>query len=163
MPRFFARAGLTAALLTSAACLAPVAVADDLVDATEPKHLVSILRGMGQPAELDTDDVGDPLIRSEIDGTRYWIVFYGCDEERHDRCEVLLFRVGYALSNGIDLDRINDWNATELMGRAFRDEENDPWLEMAWNLDGGVTARNFESTVEWWEAALTRFEQHIKP
>ena len=157
-----ARPVLSAALLFSATFVAPVASADELVDAANPERMVAILRGLGHPAQLDRDEVGDPLIRSEVSGTRFAILFYGCDETRHDDCNFLLFRVGYDLAEGLELERINEWNATELVGRAFRDEVNDPWLELAWNLDGGVTARNFESTIAWWEAAVARFEQHIR-
>lgn len=157
-----ARTALTAALLSSATLFTPAASADELVDAADPARMVSILRGLGHPAQLDTDEVGDPLIRSEVAGTRFAILFYGCDQTRHDGCNFVLFRVGYDLAEGLDLERINEWNATELLGRAFRDDVNDPWLELAWNLDGGVTARNFESTIAWWEAAVVRFEQHIR-
>ncbi|HEX7034134.1 MAG TPA: YbjN domain-containing protein [Pseudomonadales bacterium] len=157
-----AGAALTAALASSVTLFAPAASADELVDAADPARMISILRGLGHPAQLDTDEVGDPLIRSEVGGTRFAILFYGCDEARHDSCNFVLFRVGYDLADGLDLERINEWNATELVGRAFRDDVDDPWLELAWNLDGGVTARNFETTIACWEAAVARFEQHIR-
>ena len=152
------RAGAT---LLVASSVVPAAAADELVDATDPGKLVSIIRALGHSAELEADEVGDPLIRAEVGGTRFAIVFYGCDESRHDNCHFLLYRVGYDLADGTALDVVNRWNATQLVGRAYLDEVNDPWLEMAWNLRGGVSASNFESTLEWWKVSVGKFERHI--
>lgn len=137
------------------------AMADEIVDASDPQKLVSIIRDLGYRAELETDEVGDPLIRSSVGGTRFAIVFYGCDAEHHDDCSLLLYKVGYDLADGIELEAINRWNATQLIGRAYRDDVGDPWLELAWNLSGGVSASNFESTFEWWEVSVAKFETHI--
>lgn len=151
-----------AAAMALGACLTPqAAMADELVDATDAKKLVSIIRDLGYRAELETDAMGDPLIRSSVGGTRFAIVFYGCDEKRHDNCDLLLYKVGYDMKEGVDLDVVNRWNATQLVGRAYRDDVDDPWLEMAWNMTGGVSARNFESTFEWWEVTVAEFEEHI--
>lgn len=153
--------GVAASLAAALVVTSPVAVAGALVDAGDPEKLVSIIRSLGYRAELETDNVGDPLIRSSVGGTRFAIIFYGCDEATHDNCKLLLYKVGYDLTDGIDLEVVNQWNATELVGRAYRDDVNDPWLEMSWNLSGGVSALNFESTFEWWEASVGRFERHI--
>ena len=155
------RSPMAGAALLAASLLAPAAVADELVDATDPRKLVSIIRALGHSADLETDEVGDPLIRSKVGGTRFAIVFYGCDEGHHDNCHFLLYRVGYDLAEGIALDVVNRWNATELVGRAYLDDVNDPWLEMAWNLRGGISASNFESTFEWWRISVGKFERHI--
>lgn len=133
----------------------------DMVDASDPERLVDIIRDLGYRAQLDTDDVGDPLIRSSVGGTRFAIVFYGCDATRHDGCNLLLFKVGYDLADGIGLDRINQWNATQLIGRAYRDEVDDPWLEMPLVLANGISRGNLESMLEWWESSVLEFERHL--
>jgi hypothetical protein len=139
----------------------PIGVAKDLVDAADPDELVALIRDLGYRAELEIDAAGDPLIRSSVGGTKFAIIFYGCDEHRHDGCDFLLYKVGYDLDDGVDLDVVNAWNASQLVGRAYRDEVDDPWLEMAWNLTGGVSRRNFESTFGWWERTVAQFENHI--
>lgn len=137
------------------------AAGGELLDAADPRKLVTMIRDLGYRAQLEKDEVGDPLIRSSVGGTRFAIIFYGCDQERHDGCDFVLYKVGYDLNDGIDLDLVNQWNATQLVGRAYRDDVDDPWLEMPWNLDGGVSRRNFESTFEWWELSVGQFEDHI--
>lgn len=160
-PLHLPKAALAASMMIGAVVGAPLASAETLVDATDPARLVTLIRDLGYRAELDTDEVGDPLIRSSVGGTRFSIVFYGCDQDRHDNCKFLLYKVGYDMADGVDLDLVNEWNATQLVGRAYRDQVDDPWLEMSLNMSGGVSVRNVESAFEWWEASVDKFENHI--
>jgi hypothetical protein len=146
-----------------AACLSSgLAHANELVDATDPEKLVSVIRDLGYRAKLERDNVGDPLIKSSVGGTQFWIAFYGCNKVTNDGCGLLLYKVGFDLDEATELDVINRWNESQLIGRAYRDEVGDPWLEMAVNLEGGVTRANFEKTFELWDGALARFESHIR-
>lgn len=137
------------------------AAAEELVDAAEPETLVTIIQELGYRAKLDTDGRGDPLIVSSVGGTEFSIQFYGCNELTHAGCKLLLFKVGYDLEDGTTLALINEWNATKLVGRAYLDEESDPWFEMAVNMDGGISRPNFEDTFDWWEVSIEGFEDHI--
>jgi hypothetical protein len=137
------------------------AVAEELVDATSPERLVSVIQELGYPAKLATDNLGDPMITSSVGGTDFTLLFFGCTEKDHDRCKLLLFKVGYDLKDGTTMHVVNGWNATKLIGRSFLDDEDDPWLEMAVNMDGGVSRSNFEDTFDWWEVSVEDFESHI--
>lgn len=145
-------------VLAAAAFLAPSLPAET-VDATDPEQLVSIIQQLGYRAVLEADNVGDPLIKSSAGGTEFAIYFYGCT--LGGTCKSLLFKVGYDLANGIALAEIEDWNETTLFGRAYLDDEADPWLEMAVNMDGGVSRKNFEDNYDWWEVIVGEFEDHI--
>ena len=129
------------------------------VDATDPAKLVSIVQSLGYRASLDRDNVGDPMIRSSASGTDFIIYFDGCDDGA--ACKSLLFKVGYDLTEGTTLEAVNEWNKQTLFGRAYLDDENDPWLEMSVSLDGGVTEENFADHFDWWEVVLVDFEEHI--
>jgi len=132
----------------------------DIVDATHPETLVSIIRDLGYRAELESDSEGDPMIRSSVGGTRFSLVFYGCTDS-HEACEIVLFKAGWELKRKIGMDVINRWNATRLFGRAYLDDVMDPWIELVLNLRGGVTRAQFESTFEWWENSVGEFEDEI--
>lgn len=149
-----------AKLAASALCffLAP-AWAAETVDATDPAKLVSIIQALGYRATLESDGAGDPLIRSSVGGTEFFIYFYRCIDNKD--CKVLLFRAGYDLHEGTTTEVVENWNETQLFGTAYLDEESDPWLEMSVNMDGGVTRRNFEDTYDWWEVIVEEFEEHI--
>jgi hypothetical protein len=135
-------------------------VETQIVDGTDPETLVSIIQDLGYRARLEVDGDGDPMIRSSVGGTQFAVVFYGCSE-KHDNCEILLFKAGYELNDNIGMDVINQWNATRLFGRAYLDEVNDPWLELTLNVNGGVTRTQFEKTFEWWESSVGEFEKQI--
>ncbi len=148
-------------LFTAAALLAVVsaAQAEQNVDATDADVLASIIRDLGYRASVTLDSVGDPLIESSVGGTDVSIFFYGCEKGR--QCKSLLFKVGYDLIEGTTLDVVNDWNETNLFGRAYLDDENDPWIEMSVNMMGGVSRTNFEDTFDWWDLVVGQFEDHI--
>lgn len=152
---------VTISALSVVMAAAPNADAEEVADATDPERLASIIRDLGYRAKLETDGVGDPIIHSSVGGTDFSILFYGCAEDSHDQCQVLLYKVGYDLTDGASLDLVNEWNATRLVGRAYLDEEDDPWLEMAVNMHAGVSRANFEDTFDWWEVSVDWFEAHI--
>lgn len=139
----------------------PLSHAQEVVSAANPAQLATIIQDLGYKAKQDVDDIGDPIIYSGIGGTDFSIQFYGCDESTNDQCRVLLFRVGYDLPDGTNLKAVNEWNEQALVGRAYLDNEDDPWLEWAVNTFGGVTRQSFEDTYDWWEVALTNFENEI--
>ena len=132
----------------------------ELVDATDPDGLITTIQDLGYRAKLDSDGAGDPMILSSVGGTDFSIYFYGC-KGANVACKSLLYKVGYDLSDGTTLEVINNWNETSLFGRAYMDDENDPWLELSVNMDGGVSQMNFEDTFDWWEVIVGRFETHI--
>lgn len=144
--------------MAACAFLAPGLHAETL-DATDPARLVSVIRELGYQAVLETDSVGDPLIKSSVGGTDFAIYFYGCTAGQS--CKSLLFKVGYDLADGITLGTIEDWNEATLFGRAYLDDEADPWLEMAVNMDGGISRYNFEDNYDWWDVIVDGFEDQI--
>lgn len=143
-----------------AACMLFVpTLSAETIDATDPDRIVSLIQELGYRAALEVDEIGDPMIRSSVGGTEFVLYFYGCKRSRN--CKSMLFKVGYDLDEGTTLDIVNDWNATKLFGRAYLDDEADPWLELSVNTYGGVSQLNFEDTYDWWEIIVDDFEKHI--
>lgn len=71
----------TTAFLCSVAAAAQTD--DGMVTAKKPAGIVISMLNAGYDAELTTDDVGDPLINSQVAGYPLQIFFYDCDEETH--------------------------------------------------------------------------------
>lgn len=132
-----------------------------LVDATDPEGLVSVFQDLGYRAKLDVDSAGDPIIYSSVGGTDYALQFFGCAEDTNDQCTLLLFKVGYDLDEGTTFDTVNKWNHENVVGKAHLDDVYDPWLSWAVNMHGGVSRKNFEDTIDWWEVIVSDFENHI--
>jgi len=131
----------------------------ETVGATNPLKLVEVIRALGYPAQLDIDGVGDPMIISNAADVDFWIFFHGCVGGM--LCETVLFTIGFDLRYGTTLETVDAWNRAALLGRAYLDDEDDPWLELGVHLGGGVSRQNFEQTLILWEGILDDFKRHI--
>lgn len=130
-----------------------------IVDATDPDTLQRLMQENGYVVSQDIDKYGDPRFESRISRTTTRVLFYGCKNGQN--CKYIMFSAGWNLDDGIAGDVINEWNREKVWGKAHLDEENDPFLELVVNMDGGVTAENFLDTVDWWRITLEKFEKHI--
>ncbi|MBY5992484.1 YbjN domain-containing protein [Ferrimonas balearica] len=145
------------AFAASALIMAAPAFSADLVDATNPSEIMNLARGFGS-ASLDTDGEGDPMIVGRINGTRYVIYFYGCDDGR--RCREIQFNAAWG-GTGVTLTDINEWNETTRYGKAYLDGDGDPNIEFTVNLHKGVSRDNLEDTIDWWKVAMETFEDNM--
>lgn len=102
------------------------------VSAMDPEGLQAGMKLAGYKAELTTDQVGDPLIKTEINGWNVSILFYGCDEESHKNCDSVQFSTGFDRKTAMDPTR-----ALEIAGKwrflsVSLDDEGDPYLR--WDI-----------------------------
>jgi len=144
-------------LLLAAALGATNVQAASLVDATQPKQLLELAKGYGS-ASLEEDDFGDPLIVGRINGTRYSIYFYGCENNKD--CDDVQFNAAWT---GYDtsLRQMNTWNTNKRYGTAYLDDDGDPNIDLIVNLKYGVTRNNFDDTLDWWKLTMEEFAEYI--
>lgn len=128
------------------------------VDGRRPDQIVSILQGFGS-IENDQSQDGSPRLVGRIDGTRYGVYFYGCDDSRAN-CNEIQFSAGWS-GVEINLAQINVWNSNKRYCRAYIDDEGDPMLELDINLRYGVTSENLADTVEYWQLCLNEFRKEL--
>jgi len=150
---------MVAATALLATLLVGTATAQTLVSAENPAELVAIIQGLGFKAQLDKDNSGDPLIRSSSSGVDFSIYFYGCTKNK--RCHSLQFIAGYNLSAGTTLAVLDQWNEEKRFASAYLDDEDDPFLQMDVNTEGGITEENFKKTFDLWQSLKGEFESHI--
>jgi len=139
--------------------VAASAGSQEIIDARNPAAILSLAEGWGS-ATLETDSVGDPKIVGRMDGTRYAIYFFGCDDS-HKGCRSIMFRAAWNL-DGLGYSYINEWNRTKRFGKASLDSENDPVIEMNINLDHGVTVENLDDNFDWWRVILSGFIEYLQ-
>lgn len=84
---------------------------------------------------------------------------YNCDKNR--RCTEFLFSIGFDLPEGMSLEKINEWNSRELAGRAYLDDENDPWLDHVVSILDRNDDSALEEGIALWIGALDKFENFI--
>ena len=128
------------------------------INPADPQSVVSALQDLGYRAALTTDDIGDPLIESATAGVEYSIYFYGCVDNAD--CEDMHFLVGLDFEDGMDVDTIQSWNKTSLIGTAYLDDEQDPFLGFYLVTTGGVKRETFEEAIELWSQSVGFFLDH---
>ena len=149
-----------AALVVSAtlALTSAPAAAQTLVDGSDPELVRSLISGFGS-AVAETDSIGDPKIVGRIDGTRFHVYFYGCDDD-HRNCRSVQFYAGWTGAD-VSVDVLNGWNRDNRFGKAYLTPDGAVALEMDVNLDFGVSELNFDDTVDYWVIVLRNFRENV--
>lgn len=144
---------LLAALLALPPAAAPAQVVGD------PGVIGLLMTDHGLRVAEDVNPDGTPELHSRMDGIRFRVLFYGCDPRP---CQTVQFTTGFDLARPMTLARINDWNRDRRFGKAFLDDEGDPFVEMDVNLYGeGIGRRTFDDTLDLWRQVLGDFRDHI--
>jgi hypothetical protein len=155
------RLGLALAMIAGAALISAVATSSHaqsgLVDATDPDRILEIARGYGS-ANMDTFTDGTPMIVGRIDGDRYNIFFYGCDDN-NENCRSIQFYIGWTDAD-MSLTALNEWNKTKRWFQAYQDDEGDSVIEMDVNLFGGVSFSNIDDVFDWWRIGIKEFREY---
>lgn len=122
--------------------------------------VIRVSKSEGYSITQDVDSDGDPMLSGKINGISYDIFFYGC-EDVHQHCGSMQFSTAFDLTKGITMDEINAWNRDYRFGKAYVDDEMDPFIEYNITLLGGVTDENLADVIDWWRIALEQFTDHI--
>ena len=104
-------------------------------------------------------DSANSIATVEFEGQTFTIDGYHCNAIK--QCTEFLFFIGFDLPNGISLTKINEWNATAIVGRAYIDDEQDPWLDHIISVSDNNDDSAFREGFELWIAGLTRFNEFI--
>ena len=131
----------------------------NLVFGKDTERILDVARGYGS-ARLTKDSDGDPMIVGRMSGTKYGILFYGCDKA--EGCDRIQFVASWTdRGRKFRLQDLNWWNRTKQFGTAFLDEEGDPGILMTVNLAGGVPIGNLDETFDFWRIALKQFKREV--
>lgn len=108
---------------------------------------------------IDKSSADRLLIESAAEGVRFHVQFFGCDGLKD--CQSVQFWSAFDLTNGIDIQRINDWNRDKRYGKSYLDAEMDPFLEMDVNMTGGLPLASARENLALWTTVLAEFQDHI--
>lgn len=122
-----------------------------------PAEMAELLQESGYRAQ--TVRVGDTLrVESSSQGLDWGVAFYECEG---GRCKDIQFFIGIDLEDGTTYSAINRWNREMRFGRAYLDEEMDPWLELDVDLSPGGSTEQVSDSVATWDAILSEFREHM--
>jgi len=138
---------------------APAAFADPLPDGgVTAQEVAAIMKSEDFPVEIGSDKDGDPLIRSSTKDVKFGVFFYGCNGK--PRCDSIQFSAGFSVK-GMTPAKIAQWNRTKRFGRAWADDEADPWVEMDMDLEHGATTEAVANDLDRWIGVITEFQKYI--
>lgn len=148
-----------AAALMAMTAASPAAA--QMVTAKDPKSIVAALEAQGWPAKLVTSDKEDPTIETNRDGIKSIILLLNCNDAHKD-CRSLQFYMGFNDAKDTTLEKLNEWNKTKRFGRAYRDSEGDPVMEMDVDTDhNGVERALFNEYLLTWAELVQKFRAHL--
>ncbi|WP_167448918.1 YbjN domain-containing protein [Mesorhizobium hawassense] len=133
---------ITGLALTGAVSVASAEDAE-ILRAPDPATILDIAKGFGS-ARMDKDDNGDPMISGRIEGVRYLIYFYGCED--HEDCKSLQFSAGY--TDPLTADQANAWNSKYRWVKAYSGDGSN--FKMDVSFAGGITRANLEEQFSNW-------------
>ncbi len=139
--------------------LAPAAIAAPLPDGgVTAKDVARVMEAKDFQAEIATDKDGDPLIRSSSKDMKFGVFFYGCHSK--PRCDSIQFSAGFSVKN-VTPAKIAQWNRTKRFGRAYLDDDFEPWVEMDMDLEHGGTTEALANNLDRWVGVIGEFNKYI--
>lgn len=129
-----------------------------MFDASDPPGIARFMEKTGYRVTLGADTRGDPVISGRISRTDYIIQFYECENGAF--CNSVQFLVQAPVPANYTLEQANAFNARWRYVRASIVEGNVK-MQMDVNLDAGVTADNFEDTLDIWKQLVAIYESEI--
>jgi hypothetical protein len=150
---------VTGAALAAAMMLGGAAQAGPLPGGVTAADVARALQAKGYKAEISKDEQGDPLVTSALDGSNFRVIFYNCKDS--PRCTDISFATAFDLKSGSNLEKINAWNRKNRYGRAYLDDDRDPFIEYDVDLERGATSEAVENAIERWAAVIPSFKKHM--
>src|SRR5699024_5453586 len=142
--------------------MAPVAHAQNGPEMVvgDANQIAELMAAAGLATERRLGDDDTPLLEGQIDGYSFQVHFYGCNSDHI--CDAIQFASGFAEDHAVEYELMDRWNREYRFGRAYLDDEDDPWIEMDINLEGdGVSVSNFKESLAYWQSVMTAFVTHI--
>ncbi|WOE76550.1 YbjN domain-containing protein [Alterisphingorhabdus coralli] len=153
------KTAIKAALLASGLALATSAQAQ-MVTAANPQSIASAMQEAGYKAELTTDDVGDPLIKSRMDGWNVSVLFYDCTNNAN--CKSLQFFTIFDRPQPMPAEMAIAWSTRNRFGAVGLDNEGDPSL--TWDVltgEAGIPQSVFIDALNSYDTTIARFSNYV--
>ncbi|TGQ63660.1 YbjN domain-containing protein [Mesorhizobium sp. M00.F.Ca.ET.186.01.1.1] len=133
-----------------------VAWAEDaeIIKAPDPAAILEIAKGFGS-AKMDKDDGGDPMVSGRLQGMKYVIYFYGCED--HEKCKSIQFSSGY--TDAFTAEQANEWNKKYRWVKAFSGDGSN--FKMDVSFAGGITKANLEGQFTNWDSITSDIKDFI--
>ena len=150
--------------IACAAALTGPALADTVP--ADPWQVIHAARAVGE-AEVGRDGLRDPEITGTLGqgtpaaGLAYRVGFYGCELEQRCRTILLSARLDGAEPWAPAPEKIAQWNAGKLFGRAWIDSDGRAVLDHPVAMAGGLPQETLDAVFAAWVLALGEFAEYL--
>src|SRR5690606_38262144 len=144
------------AALFALALAAPHAATAQSPGTISGSQAVEVMAALRLSPELGRDRHGDPEIMFQQGGLTCRMNFFDC---RNDRCGSLQLEVGLDLEAGTTPQVVNQYNRTYRYGRAYLDEDMDPYLLYDFELPHARVGEYLESQLGIFGTLLEHFTE----
>jgi hypothetical protein len=132
----------------------PGAVAQDVITFADPDVVLNVAKGYGA-ANLDKDSDGNPMVSGRLEGVKYSIFFYSCNEGAN--CRSMQFSTGY--TDPFTAAKANEWNYKFRWIKAY--ESNGSNFRMDVDFKGGITRENLDAQFETWNSLISEIKTFV--
>ena len=153
-------AALAAAILASAAALFSASAEAGV----RVSKIAEVMRaeGYGGQALIKDDEI---VILSEIEDIPFEVQFYECERATRGfdaECDEVLLVAFLEPDDAPSLDQLNAWNASSLIGRAYRLRDGSIGFDHPFTAEGGLLDRTIAENIAWFDAALIEFVEFLE-
>lgn len=128
-------------------------------------ELASVLREIGWAAEAKEVD-GKPFISANYTDAEtgasfdFSVGLYRCDEVTK-ACYDIMFMRSMEASKPVTLMMVNKYNASQIFGVAYLNDDGSLGISLAQTIQGGVTRQNLKEMADWWKTVMTGFDAKV--
>ena len=153
MKRFFLASALIGALLATPAMAQPIPDKGLKIE-----QVASWLKDHGYRAEIINDNDGQ-RIRSGVEGVTFNVYMMDC--HGGDTCESVQLLAGFNMTDGMTLEKANEWNKTKRWAMVSLDNENDPYLSTDISLWPGSSYEALQDAFSVWANSVSAMKTFI--
>lgn len=127
--------------------------------------LAAIFQEIGWTAEAKEVDGKPGISASYTDGEsgtvfEFSVGLYRCDEASKACLDVMFMR-STEVSKPVTLAMVNKYNASQIFGVAYLNDDGSLGVSMSMTLQGGVTRQNIKEMADWWKTIVTGFDAKV--
>ena len=139
---------VTAGMLLAAPGFAPRMAAQEVLSEVSTEQLQKLLEGMGYEVEEPKDD----MLQFAVEGHTAVLI---------NKKSNIQFYSFFKKKKGMDLKKINEWNATKRYSRVDLDSDGDAVIEWDVDLAGGTTAGALKESIRTYRLGVMAFVRFL--
>lgn len=127
-----------------------------------PDRFERVLKAAGYNVTRGKDSTDTTKLTVKTPATNFSVYFYNCDDNDKN-CMSFQLQAGYDMKTPSTAAKMNEWNSTKRLVRAYLDDEGDPYIavDISMNAPGGMSDDLVIDNVKWFQAMAEAFQKFV--